>query len=64
VKALALVAWLPVAAGAILSTFGQTAWDGIGVVLWAVGVGIQFATLLVLLRAFRSRRLQEEHRAV
>jgi hypothetical protein len=56
-KWLALVAWLPVVAGAILATYGNTAWNQFGVVVWATGVVLQLGLLTLLLRRSRLRRL-------
>ena len=50
VKKLALAAWVLVAAGAIVATYGNTVWNTLGVVIWTVGLILQFGSLLVLHR--------------
>jgi ribosomal protein S19 len=53
VKTLALVAWVPVVVGAILATYGNTAWNDVGVATWMVGLAIQFGSFVVWLRPGR-----------
>ena len=62
-KRAALAAWLPVIAGAILATYGNTAWNQVGVLTWVVGLTIQLASFLLYLRRSRSRRLARERRS-
>jgi hypothetical protein len=50
VKTLALAAWVPVAVGAILATYGNTAWNDVGVATWMVGFAIQFGSFVVWFR--------------
>lgn len=59
VKAVALAAWVPVAAGAILATYGQSTLNAIGVALWAGGVVLQLTTLVVHRRLRGSGRPEE-----
>lgn len=54
---LALAAWLPVVAGAILATYGNTVWNNIGVGTWAVGLALQLGAFL-----FFFSRSGREHR--
>jgi hypothetical protein len=55
VKTLALVAWVPVVVGAILATYGNTAWNDVGVATWMVGLAIQFGSFVFWLRPERGR---------
>jgi hypothetical protein len=53
VKKLAVAAWVLVAAGAIVATYGNTVWNTSGVVMWSVGLALQFGSFLFLLRRSR-----------
>ena len=50
VKKLAVAAWVLVAAGAIVGTYGNTVWNTFGVVVWTVGLIVQFGSFLFLHR--------------
>jgi hypothetical protein len=50
VKKLAVAAWVLVAAGAIVATYGNTVWNTFGVLVWTVGLILQFGSFLVLHR--------------
>jgi hypothetical protein len=44
---------VPVVIGAILATYGDAAWNHLGVAVWTIGLALQFASLVLLLRLRR-----------
>jgi hypothetical protein len=47
------VAWVPVVVGAILATYGDSAWNRLGIAVWTSGLALQFASLMLFLRLRR-----------
>ena len=43
------MAWVPVVVGAILASYGDSAWNHLGLAVWTIGLGLQFASLVLFL---------------